>query len=350
MSLFLHKPDLHWFLVAFVALGMGGCSSHPNDIQTPIEVEETSAEEIVETQQLLSCNTQESQESIKIRIINNEIPFNKDYSVYQFSSKKACHKLEEDEYVGSYTKKLSLTVNPCLYFKLLNSNGKSVSACAQARSEKLSFQSYSCGEKRYLIVIAMSEGLNTYGQAIKQALHSVFKNQNIRKPFTIVTIKPGRELSNPLLQCEDLREFDDVTQSINTSFSTIRFGATDLKTLDDLNQVNLSYPLQKLQRILYLTDNSGMPAELKRKDFAIPRLEWHESGIALTVLTTGSCEPWEKQAKAQCTQLVSEPKDSEQLIKTTLHTFLHSQPSQSELPVIPAEPSASPSVNDNVFF
>jgi len=241
------------------------------------------------------------------------IKYNENYAVYQFPNKTACRKGTNPISLSRYTqaKLQAIKFTPGTYVKLFDElNGKPASRCTLQQNQ-LNFKPYECEGKRQLIVVSTGEQLNHYGgRQIPQTMFKVFqKNLNTRIPFTLVTIKSGRKLSEPLLRCEDLADLDESEAQafIWRRLAKIRFGAYDLRALQDLDLVNFVYPKEKLQRVLYLTDNNNIPANISQindKHLSVPLITWKRAGIQLKVLTTGSCSPWTERAEAEkCQEL-----------------------------------------------
>jgi len=258
------------------------------------------------------------------------IKYNENYAVYQFPNKTACRKGTNPISLSRYTqaKLQAIKFTPGTYVKLFDElNGKPASRCI-LQQNKLNFTPYDCEGKRQLIVVSTGEKLNHYGgRQISQTMLKVFqKNLNTRVPFTLVTIKPGRKLSEPLLRCEDFADLDESEAQafIWQRLAPIRFGAYDLRALQDLDLVNFVYPKDKLQRVLYLTDNNNIPANLSQindKNLSVPLITWKRAGIKLKVLTTGSCSPWMERAEAEeCQELQNE--QSIQQIQRALQAFI----------------------------
>jgi hypothetical protein len=232
----------------------------------------------------------------------------KSYGLYSFSSMDSC-KNSSDGRSGrdvSYRDgQQTLTVKPCSknsYFKFIDTlNGKPISRCAQPKSGQVSFQPYECLGKRKLIVVALSDKLDTHSNQIKKALTNAF--QKNKKSFSLVTINPGRELSEELLQCEDIAGFNDYRNKnrfINKKLTKMGFGADDLDAWQNLEIVDLGYrsKLDKFAGIFYVTDDD------KRSDFykylGLTQRWKNEFNIKLNVITTGSCQNWSTHAHASC--------------------------------------------------
>jgi hypothetical protein len=244
---------------------------------------------------------------------------NEDYAVYQFPDKTACREGTNPTKLGRYTQTELQTIafDPNTYIKLFDElNDKPASRCTQPIKQQhqwqLDFKPYECDGKRQLIIISSSERLDRYARQIQKTLLKVFENQlDLRIPFTLVTIQPGRKLSEPLLQCEDLADLEKTKarRFIWQRLKDIRFGARDLRALQDLDIVNAVYTKERLQSVLYLTDNSNIPADIDHindKDLSVPLITWKGAGIQFTILTTDACTPWEKKAEASKCQALSD--------------------------------------------
>ena len=264
-----------------------------------------SLKEVLQGQATLSLQSQAV-------LLQTRINYNKNYTIFQFADKKSCRNERNFKKLSLYTQTDIANViiaEESQYLKIFNDLGAPISRClAVTDFPQELFTPYQCPGKRRLIVIAMGESLNQYSTLIKSVLNDVFKAQlNAKIPFTIVTILPGRELSVPLLTCEEMADVDDteISHFMRDKFKSIRFGAQDLKSLEDLELINTSYPNDQLERIFYITDNSHFPPA-SDTEFCVPRLSWQN--IKLTVFTTGSCIPWIKKAHAQCETLSTEEK------------------------------------------
>lgn len=264
----------------------------------------------------------------------NTIAYRENYAIYQYPDKTACRTGTDPNRLSYYTAATQPDkMIPCVYVKLFDEiNDKPASRCSQPIQQQnqwvIDFEPYQCGEKRKLIVVSTGEQLDrTGGKRIPQTLVKVLQNQfQNRPPFTVVTVKPGRELSEALLQCEDLADLEEseAKAQIRRQVQTIRFGATDLRALADLDLVNLVYPKEKLHSVLYITDNSGIPADIERindKHLSVPLITWKRAKIPLTVLTSGSCEPWLKRAEAETCDTLQRQQAVTQ-IQSTLKAFL----------------------------
>jgi len=239
-----------------------------------------------------------------------DLDSNTDYAVYQFKDKKSCRNLKggiQSAELQSGTTQID--IKPCFgHIKVLdNLTAKPVSRCTQPVNQILRFKPYKCSGKRKLIVVALGEKLNRYHQPIKDAIANIFQaNLKDRKPLTLVTIKTGRILSKPLLQCEDLNDMNpSEAKPIIYQKNKMPFGAYDLRTLEDLELVNYDYQnkLDQLDSIFYLTDGASMPNDKTkiRQLAVIPKDSWNaDHGIKLKVLTIGDCKVWIKNAKANC--------------------------------------------------
>ena len=143
------------------------------------------------------------------------------------------------------------------------------------------------------IVVSTGKGLDQHGKAIQKALYSVLKPYLGKTlPFALQIVDPGKatEPFSGTLNKNSLWQL--ISQNI-------RFGHSPnaLKTLEKVKDSSRS--------VLYFTDNGGIPANLNELDpraLSAPKA-WQEKGIALTVLTTGSCNVWTSKANAQCKSL-----------------------------------------------
>jgi hypothetical protein len=251
------------------------------------------------------------------------------YGVYRFRDRTSCRQSGD----GNNGTKLvpqdnRLEIEPCqeaAYFKIFDDfNGKPVSRCAEPDRGQVVFEPYQCLGKRKLIVVALGNDLNQYYQSIKTAITKVLQQQvSSRTPFTLVTIQPGRSVGEPLLRCEDLDvgSATEASRFISGQLGQMRFGATDLRSLQDLELVNYAYQaqLEQFSGVFYITDNRNMPTDDVNigKQVVVPTV-WRNKGIRLTVLTIGdtsACQIW-KKAQADC-QLLQLGR-----IETALQQFL----------------------------
>ncbi|RKZ91262.1 MAG: hypothetical protein DRR19_07705 [Candidatus Parabeggiatoa sp. nov. 1] len=273
------------------------------------------------------------QTPLQVQCSEITINYNEDYAVYQFPNKTACHEGINFTRLSRYTQAelQAIDFTPGTYIKLFDElNGKPVSRCTQPiwqqNKWQLDFEPYECKGKRQLIIVSTSEQLDNYGRQIPRTILNVFQNQlHLKNPFTLITIQPGRKLSKPLLRCEDMADLEEskVQRFIWQRLKDIRFGARDLRALQDLDLVNAVYTKEQLQSVLYLTDNSNIPADINHindKDLSVPLITWKRAGIQLTVLTIGSCTPWTEKAEAECHALNS--KKAVKQIQWALQDFL----------------------------
>ncbi len=242
------------------------------------------------------------------------------YALYQFPTMNAC--LQSSDGTGGEPLKnvaiqhgRQLIIKPCveLNFKLIDElNGVPVSRCTQPIGNRLDFKPYACPGRRKLIVVALGEKLDPYNREIKNALVTALQ-QYPSVPFTLVTIRPGRELSGPLLQCEDMPDFQKGVGEFRRLIrkkvgGELRFGTRDLDAWQNLEIIDLGYQnqLNNLAGVFYVTDEAG-GADINHiyKYVGIP-LKWKNAGVPLTVITTGSCHDWEKnnvQANVRCQRI-----------------------------------------------
>ncbi|RKZ48926.1 MAG: hypothetical protein DRR16_12915 [Candidatus Parabeggiatoa sp. nov. 3] len=160
-----------------------------------------------------------------------------------------------------------------------------------------------------LLVVSMANGLNQHGKTIQKTLHErLNKHLNARLPFTLLTLDP-KEVKNPFSNWSDIND----TRTLWKKISAIRFGYS-LDALANLKRINNEY--QGFKKLLYFTDNGNMD-DIDPSALTVPQ-SWQQANIELTVLTTGSCTPWTKQARVhQCTKL-----DDEDDIEKALHQFV----------------------------
>ncbi len=177
------------------------------------------------------------------------------------------------------------------------------------------------GQGQKIIVVSLGKGLDRYGQEIQEALYQALKESG-PSSVTLVAIQAGQLgktledfRRNPERRCEE-----DVTWCWISG--NIRFGGEDLDALEDLMRVSEKHPQDRLGSVLYLTDNANMPELNKIRDDAItvPR-NWAKNGVELTVLTTGSCRPWDEKARAEkCIELRYQ--DANEQVRQTLENFM----------------------------
>jgi len=255
---------------------------------------------------------------------------NKNYGVYKFSNIEYCRESTNGNGGNRFSdftqngQKIN-SLKSSYFFKVFDElNGGAVSRCTKSSGGKLTFKPYKCNGKRKLIVVALGNKLNRYNTQIKQAIANIFQANMTtnRKALTLVTIKTGRIVSDPLLQCEDLNDMNssEAKQIIYKKIK-LRFGAYDLRTLEDLELVNYTYQnqLDQLDSIFYLTDGANMPTNITKIDqlAVIPKNTWKAyKGIKLTVLTMGDCTVWKDKAMANCQKIKAST------IETALQQFI----------------------------
>ena len=161
--------------------------------------------------------------------------------------------------------------------------------------------------RRKLLVVSLSADFNNdgTGKIIQTSLYNHFKQRSANNPpFTLLTIGPGRQLSQPLLNSEELPTLIAKANSdpLKEKIKQLQFSATDLNALDDLELVDsyILYHELPISEIVYITNNVGIPSQLPRKQLGVP-LAWHQDGIQLIVLTTNDCYIWNERALARCT-------------------------------------------------
>jgi len=266
----------------------------------------------ITNQQALPSNSSSTNRLENLSVFNQQLKGNKNYGVYKFSNIEYCresingnggNRLSDFTQNGQKINSLKSS-----YFKVFDElNGGAVSRCTKSSNNKLTFEPYKCYGKRKLIVVALGNKLDRYNTQIKQAIANIFQaNMRDRKALTLVTIKTGRIVSEPLLQCEDLNDMtrSEAKQIIYKKIK-LRFGAYDLRTLEDLKLVSYAYQnqLDQLDRIFYLTDGANMPSDSGNiYEYATtPNKVWKQDNeIQLTVLTNGDCKVWNQNVMATC--------------------------------------------------
>jgi len=177
-----------------------------------------------------------------------------------------------------------------------------------------------------LIVVSLSKNYSiTQQRAIQNSLfEALSKVKGTETPLTLVTIGSGRQ-HNTILTSAKLQKLPVSGRRISILGkieSGVRFGARDLWAIGDLGKEVDTFIQQKeksadaIGHVLYLTDNTRLPEKPPNKERGVP-LAWREDGIALTVLTTKTCQVWEKSVRATC---VSWQTRSE--LEKELNTFL----------------------------
>jgi hypothetical protein len=161
-----------------------------------------------------------------------------------------------------------------------------------------------------LLVVSMANGLNQYGKTIQNTLHELLnKHLNASLPFTLLTLDP-KGVKNPFSNWSNINDTRELWEKISAD---IRFGYS-LDALANLKHIEDEY--RDFKKLLYFTDNGNMD-DIDPSALTVPQ-SWQQANIELTVLTTGSCTPWTKQARVhQCTKL-----DDEDDIEKALHQFV----------------------------
>ncbi|WP_069470750.1 hypothetical protein [Candidatus Marithrix sp. Canyon 246] len=274
----------------------------------------------------LSKQEIEQELHIQIKLISNSQPTtppiidynNKDYAIYSYSNKTDCRENTNHQQLES----IEFTHDN--YIRLFDElNDKPISRCTQTNE----FKPYDCHGKRKLIIISTGDKLDKYGRQIPTTMLKVFEKQlKTSTPFTVVKIEPGRKLSSALLRCEDMADLEkskETRRFIWQRLHNIRFGASDLRALQDLDLINIVYNKQSLQSVYYITYNSNIPRninDINDKNLSVPLITWKRAGIPFTVLTTGKCTAWTQKAEAQCQTLQDE--QAMMQIQTSLEEFL----------------------------
>lgn len=259
-------------------------------------------------------------ENIIVKLSTNDLNLTDSY-LYTFSNMKACKKFNGSGEIMVPIPETLIVEKPCSEaFKFINDeDDTSISRCTKVDmlTKQLNFKPYGCSGKRKLIVVALGEELNKYNNQIKTALINAFQKYN-SVPFSLITIQPGRELSEEILFCEDMIDIKEEKRLINKK---LRFGARDLDAWQNLKIVNLQYQskLNELEAIFYIT-GAGLYDIDNINNFAKIPKKWKQQGVPLTVITTKTktnttiCKKWHKDAQASC-EYIDE-------IETALENFL----------------------------
>lgn len=271
-------------------------------------------------------NLEETSISVRLTAGDQALQY-KNHAVHQYDDMTACRNNQGGQQKGYFSSYSTLRVKPCAYLKLYDErNAQPVSRCIQAnRYNQVYFEPRSCGKKRKLIVISTGNGLEKYGgRTIRNTIIEVLQQKAGKKiPFTVVTIQPGRALSEELLTCEEMGDVEptEARKLVSDKLKVLNFQANDLRALRDLEFVHQIYQPENLGSVFYLVDKRSVPSIDQVddiKDLAIP-YGWNRKGIPLMVLTTGMCKIWE-QAGAQCFLLKT--KKVKQKVKKVLNSFL----------------------------
>jgi hypothetical protein len=210
---------------------------------------------------------------------------------------------------------------PCEWARLF-AGGEPASSCVDgdARGGVLEyrFPLLSCGRQRRLFLLAPAKAFDVGGVDLKEWLIEELerlRTSGERVPFDLLTLSPQQGLQR-LIRCEDLVESKgDGSALVRTAVAPLRFGADDLRALENLKTITRdpAFQASRLASILYLTDGAGVPdisqpgsigdwsprQRQQALESTIPfdqrshLLEWLTNGVQVRVLTSGPCAAWE---------------------------------------------------------
>ncbi len=210
---------------------------------------------------------------------------------------------------------------PCEWARLF-AGTDSASSCVRGEENgghlAYQFPLLSCGHQRNLILIAPSSAFDAGGRDLKDWLITQLESlgaSGARVPFDLLTLNPQQGLER-LIRCEDLPgATDEGAASPWTAVARLRFGADDLRALENLKAITRepAFQASRLTSILYITDGAGVPeigrpsaieawSQRERQqalERAIPfdqrshLLEWVTNGVQVRVLSNGPCTAWE---------------------------------------------------------
>jgi hypothetical protein len=198
------------------------------------------------------------------------------------------------------------------------SGKKDLSYCAKGKMRiddaqnlyvTFSFQRNTFTGKRKAVVIAPSDKLSSRGMGtvITETLGNwlvKLKGQDTQVPVTIFLIGVDGSVTS-LVRSEDIVNLhEEGDNSILAKMDEIEFVSDSFDSLSNLTAVDDKLN-EKFDQVLYLTDGkiSGyrgttLTSGIKSK-LGIPNF-WQENGVDLSILTSGKCNFWKKEAKAEC--------------------------------------------------
>ncbi|ETR72580.1 MAG: hypothetical protein OMM_01609 [Candidatus Magnetoglobus multicellularis str. Araruama] len=251
---------------------------------------------------------------------DQDVPFNYNYEVRIFSSRKQC--IDKDGTpitYNVYSKSSALTISDqkysptALWAKVVQGKiDRSLCAPGQFINYTVRFhlKSNLFGEKRIIIVVANSEKLslgmggwkiwytlihtmiNCYAESLPVSL--VALNEDNRMDFVvqaedIVHMQRSYRLTNP---------YPQLTQQIK---SRITMDQQIVHPMKSLYAVHDSFK-DKIKKVIYITDFSNVPDIQRMRlnpNYAKIPLHWNNNGILLSVITNGRCHAW-KKVHAKC--------------------------------------------------
>jgi len=229
-----------------------------------------------------------------------------------FKSEQDCIKTEKPQnvyYTEQYIKELKLTVCEENWAKISGDGRQAdLTQCALGKNSSIPEPTVrfalkvtpGYGEKRWLIVVSETQGLDQQKRNIIDALKGFIKN-NDKKPITIIA--SGAKVRK-LLRTEEVAG----DSSEKKLWGSIDMNNTIQNAILDLGGIESEISLEKIQKMLYITDSKGLKLgdELSRIQKAIigPLI----IDIPITVVTPKYyCDIWIKAKVKHCDDISDIP-------------------------------------------
>jgi hypothetical protein len=246
---------------------------------------------------------------------DQDVPFNFNYEVRVFSSRKSCIENEGLPIKYQiYSRNAKLTISDdnysptSLWAKVVQ--GKiDRSLCSQGKlinySVRFRLKPNLFGEKRIIIVVANSDKLafGMGGWKIWYTLiHTMINCYTSRLPVSLVALNEDNQLDF-VVQAEDIlhmqrsyrltNPYPQLTQQIKSRITMDQQIVHPMKSLYAVHD----YFKDRVKKVIYITDFSNVP-DIERMrlnpNYAKIPLHWNNNGILLNIVTNGRCQAWKK--------------------------------------------------------
>jgi hypothetical protein len=246
---------------------------------------------------------------------DQDVPFNYNYEVRIFCSRKSCIKNKETPItyqIYSGNTKLTVSDEICapesLWAKVVQ--GKTDrSLCTQAKfvnyTVRFRLKPNLFGEKRIIIVVANSDKL-AYGMGGWKIwytlIHTMINSYTARLPVTLVALNEDNQLDF-VIQAEDIvnmqrsyrmtNPYPQLTRQIKSRITMDQQIVHPMKALYAVHD----YFKDRISKVIYITDFSNVPDIPRMRlnpNYAKIPLHWNNNGILLNVVTNGRCQAWKK--------------------------------------------------------